>query len=121
MSSTLTQNTVELGQLAGLASDFWAGEPWGAEVRLAAGLDDYDRDENAAVILEIPTWVRIVTSSFMRGLVRPSLLHLEEEGFRRKYRFVGKDVNTVLEDEIVRAKRFMRRQEAREPALVYAG
>lgn len=64
-------------------------------------------------MLVIPTWVGIVTSSFMRGLVRPSFLRLGEAEFRRKYRFAGKDVTTVLEDEIVRAKRLMQREQAR--------
>lgn len=81
----------------------YAGRGWGRAVRKQARLDEYDRDPDVTIEVYVPEDVWRVSSSFFLALFGESIRHLKEEGFRRKYRFTGRDIRSTVEDGIVDA------------------
>jgi len=82
----------------------FAGRVRGQRVREASKLREHDKGD-AIVEIVIPRDVISINASFFLGMFGDSIRELKEEGFRRKYRFVGKNVDRVVEDAIAEALR----------------
>jgi hypothetical protein len=83
-----------------------SGEAWGAQVRQKIGLDRLDDQPGVHVVIHFPEWTMSMTTAFVRGLIRPSVIRLSAEGFWAKYGFSGPDFMDVIEEEVVKAERF---------------
>src|SRR5438445_13599666 len=82
----------------------FAGRDRGAKVREAATVDQFDSaDEDVEV--RVPEDVFSINSSFFLGMFGPSIRLLKEEEFRRRYRFVGKNIQRVIDECIKEALR----------------
>ena len=89
-----------------------SGEAWGEQVRQKMGLDRFDGEPGARVIIHFPEWTMSTTTAFIRGLIRPSVLRLGADGFWARYGFSGPDFMDVIEEEVVKAERLRLREVA---------
>jgi hypothetical protein len=78
------------------------GEEAGRSARSDLGLDAVDRGDKTAVVrIDTP----VVTSSFIMGLVKPSVRSLGLEGFKAKYAFEASP--SVRESILTNAQRVL--------------
>jgi len=82
----------------------FAGRDRGQLVRAKSDLDTLDNDADV-VEIRIPQELFAVTSSFFLGMFAKSIQTLGDDGFRRRYLFVGKDITRVVDDGIREALR----------------
>lgn len=82
----------------------FAGRERGAKVREAAKVDELDGVDEV-VEVRVPDDLFSVNSSFFLGMFGPSIRFLGETEFRRRYRFVGKNIQRVTEECIKEALR----------------
>jgi hypothetical protein len=95
---------VDLSEVIPPMHELLSGEQWGREIRGQAELDRLDH-EPGRVVIQLPEWVMSVTTSFIRGFLRDSVLTLGGDGFRTKYELAGHDFGDLVEEEISRAER----------------
>lgn len=95
---------VDLGEHRSGGSRVFAGRDRGSNVRNQNKLDKLDK-EGKVVEVFVPEDVFSINSSFFLGMFGPSIRQLGEEEFRRRYRFVGKDITRVKEAGIREALR----------------
>lgn len=83
-----------------------SGDEWGKEVREQIELDRLDGVEGLHVSVCFPKWTMMVTTAFIRGLIRNSVLNLTAEGFWEKYSF--NDFRDVIAEEVTVSERIRR-------------
>lgn len=66
-------------------------------------LDELDQDPDVLVVVHVPPDTISVNSSFFREMFGDSIRALGEEEFRRKYVFVGRNIENTIEESIVDA------------------
>lgn len=96
---------VDLSQYREGGIGLYSGNPRGAAVRKAAGLDRCD-ERGEQVSITIPDDVFAVTASFLSGLLAKSIRALGEEEFRRRYSVEGKGIDETLEAVIRYASKY---------------
>lgn len=74
-----------------------SGRPKGEDTRAKENLDEVDK-KREDVIVSIPTDLKIITSSFLLGLLGDSIRLYGREDFLDKYKFEGKDIQNKLEN-----------------------
>ena len=84
-----------------------AGAELGQKTREALKLDEIDRSPDVAITVRIPMSA-VVTSSFIRGLVEPSVRELGYERFTHKYGF---DAAPSVRDNILINARLAARED----------
>jgi len=90
---------IDLGNYQDKDVRVFAGRDRGATARKATGLDDHDkRDE--LVEVHIPPETFAMNSSYFLAMFGQSIRTLGAEGFRRKYRFTGRDIKETIESGI---------------------
>ena len=78
---------IDLDEIAGHgAVKNLSGKPRGEAARAHYDLEQEDKRPEG-VVVRIPTYVLMITSSFFLGLFSPSIETLGEAGFRNKYQF----------------------------------
>lgn len=91
---------IALSDFRSHGSRVFAGRERGEEVRRETQLDGIDADEEQSCEVSVPPDTFSVNQSFFLGMFGPSVRVLGEEGFRRKYVFVGKNISRVLDEGI---------------------
>jgi len=76
-----------------------AGRESGESARREAKLEEIDAS-NSDVIVSVPPDFIAVSSSFFRGMFGDSIRRLGEIEFRKRYKFIGKNIDRVKEDGI---------------------
>lgn len=112
MPPTQSEIVVELSDAIQPVHSNLSGEGWGGEVRQQLGLDQLDVQPGVGIVLHFPEWTSSVTTSFIRGLLRPSVVTLTAAEFWNKYSFTGPDFLDVIEEEVTKAERFRLREAA---------
>jgi hypothetical protein len=82
-----------------------SGEAWGRQVRHQVGLDHLDDQREVGIVIHFPDWTMSTTTSFIRGLIRDSVVRLGAAGFWSRYSFSGPDFSDVIEEEVTKAER----------------
>ena len=77
----------------------YAGRGRGTSVRKAANLDELDRSSEP-VEVRVPPETFALNSSFFLAMFGDSIRALKADGFRKKYRFTGKDIKETVESGI---------------------
>lgn len=81
-----------------------SGRPRGKAVRESTCLDGIDETEGE-IAVRIPEDVYVISSSFLLGLLGPSIRKLGEDRFRRRFRFEGRVNEAALSYAIREALR----------------
>jgi hypothetical protein len=76
-----------------------AGRESGESARREAKLEELDAT-NREIIVSVPPDFIAVSSSFFRGMFGDSIRRLGEIEFRKRYKFIGKNIDRVREDGI---------------------
>jgi hypothetical protein len=101
-----SENVVDLSDAITVVHANLSGEAWGEQVRRQIDLDRLDDEAGARVVIHFPEWTMSMTTAFVRGLIRPSVVKLGAEGFWARYGFSGPDFLDVIEEEVIKAERF---------------
>lgn len=112
MQETQSEVTVDLSDAIDPTRANLSGEAWGREVRQQVGLDQLDDQQHVHVVIHFPEWTMSTTTSFIRGLIRGSVVKLGADGFRSRYDFSGPDFQDVIEEELGKAERYRLREVA---------
>jgi hypothetical protein len=95
---------IDLGRYRTGGSQVFAGRERGQKVRAAARLDEIDRTDNE-VEIRVPEDIYSLNSSFFLGMFGDSVRRFGETEFRRRYRFVGEDLEALINEGIREALR----------------
>lgn len=87
---------VSLARYSKAAARVFAGHRWGRDTRKRANLSRFDREPNTSVAIVIPTDLICLSSSFVRGLLGPSVRLLGNK-FSAKYQLIGEGEDTEQE------------------------
>lgn len=87
---------VDLARFRTEGSKIFSGREQGHQARKKAGLDKLDGG-NESVVVQIPSDVFSVNSSFFLGMFAPSIKKLGADGFKLKYQFEGRDISRVVD------------------------
>jgi hypothetical protein len=90
---------IDLGHYQPKGVRVFAGRDRGTSVRKATGLDDLDKTAEE-VEVRVPPDTFAVNSSFFLAMFGDSVRILKAEGFKKKYRFTGKDITETVESGI---------------------
>lgn len=96
--------TINLDNYRGAGTIVLSGRPKGVALRVKLNLDKLD-DEADSILVMVPQDVATLNSSFFSGLFADSIRHLNEVGFRAKYRFdcsehIRRDVESGIHDAL---------------------
>lgn len=90
---------IDLDKYRSGGSRIFSGRDRGEVVRAAVKLDNLDKTATEVSVL-VPLDVMSVNSSFFLGMFGESIRELGEEGFRKKYHFGGKNIESTIDDAI---------------------
>jgi hypothetical protein len=90
---------VDLGNYQDKDVRVFAGRDRGANARRATKLDEYDTTDET-VEVRIPPETFAMNSSYFLAMFGQSIRALGAEGFKKKYRFTGKDIKETIESGI---------------------
>jgi hypothetical protein len=107
-TETQSEIVIDLNEEISPEHSVLSGDEWGKEVREQIELDRLDRVEGLHVVIRFPEWTMMVTTAFIRGLIRDSVLTLTDTGFWGKYSFAGPDFRDVIEEEVTNSERIRR-------------
>ncbi len=93
---------INLSRFRGEGSKIFSGRDKGVKARKELNLNELDNsNEEISIIIPRDTWS--INSSFFGGLFESSIIKLNENDFRRKYKFKlddGSDLNDDLQRNI---------------------
>lgn len=92
--------TISLATYSSPGVGILAGRDRGERARKEEKLDSLDRAEEVEVTVVIPEHIYSVNSSFFLGMFDRSIRALGAEGFRRRYKFVGPDADSMRDEGI---------------------
>ena len=107
-TDTQSEIVIDLAEVISPEHSVLSGDEWGKEVREQIELDRLDGVDGLHVVIRFPEWTAMVTTAFIRGLIRDSVLKLTNEGFWNKYSFAGADFHDVYEEEVTNSERVRR-------------
>jgi hypothetical protein len=95
-----TTREIDLGRFRGSKENLvLAGRDLGEEARRLARIDELDSSGDS-VVVKVPVDYIAVTSSWILGAFGASIRSLGEVEFRRRFRFDGKPIQSVIDDAI---------------------
>jgi hypothetical protein len=104
-TETQSEIVIDLNEEISPEHSVLSGDEWGEEVREQIELDRLDGEEGLHVVIRFPEWTAMVTTAFIRGLIRGSVLKLTDKGFWSKYSFTGPDFHDVIAEEVTNSER----------------
>jgi hypothetical protein len=99
-----TKNVVlDLAKHTQLVARVFAGDEWGRQTRRQAGLARYDKDPNTTVSIVLPMDTLCLSSSFIRGMLGPSVRALGSKCLS-KFRIVAGTEKTEYFNQVIRTE-----------------
>ena len=84
----------------------FTGRVRGEKVRVAAKVPLFDEMENVQVTVIVPDDVTTIASSFFLGMFGDSIRRLEKDGFLKKYKFEGPNIDLIVSDGVEQALKY---------------
>jgi hypothetical protein len=94
---------IDLNQYRSTGVRIFSGRTRGEAVRQELRLSKVEANDNSEFEVRVPTDIFQITSSFFLGLLGDTIRQLGAEVFRRKFRFTGKNIETVVAEGVEEA------------------
>ena len=96
----MTETLIDLEEYRTPGVSVFSGRPRGVKVRQHVKLAELDKKESIHIRISAPEDVYTITSSFLLGMLGPSVRRFGRDAFLNRFAFVGPFNQKVIEDVI---------------------